>query len=146
MAEKKNETTGADRDYEGRSGAASRATATSAAPSGDATITLGSVAAVSARRGRPRGSRDSKPRATRSDSRFAEQKDADGNKIFDSRQQSLYSMGVRTDRPRSSVPAVAESKDSAPAYPHSAAPLPTADKTTSKKEVCSGLLPMLLLH
>ena len=39
-----------------------------------------------------------------------------------------------------------ESKDSAPAYPHSAAPLPTADKTTSKKEVSSGLLPMLFLH
>ena len=116
--------------------------------SGDATITLGSVAAVSARRGRPRGSRDSKPRATRSDSRFAEQKDADGNKIFDNRQQSLYNMGNHTYRPRSSpsVPAVAESKDSAPAYPHSAAPLPTADKTTSKKEVSSGLLPMLFLH
>ena len=98
LAEKKNETTGADRDYEGRSGAASRATATSAAPSGDATLTLGGVVAVSARRGRPKGSRDNKPRATRSDSRFAEKKDADGNKSFDNRQQSLYNIGIHTYR------------------------------------------------
>ena len=120
-----------------RVGAAGPA-ATSSAPSGDATMTLGGVAAVSARRGRPKGSKDNKPRATRSDSRFAEKKDTDGNTIFDSRQQNLYSMGILTHRPRSSVPAVAESKDSAPA--HSAAPLPTADKTTSNKEVSSGLL------
>ena len=111
-------------------------------------MTLGSVAAVSARRGRPKGSRDNKPRAIRSDSRFAEKKDADGNKIFDNRQQSLYNMGIHTYRPRSSpsLPAVAESKDSAPAHPHSAAPLPTADNTTSNKEVSSGLLSMLFLH
>ena len=126
---------------------AAGSTATSSAPSNDSTATLGGVAPVAARRGRPRGAKDSKPRAIRSDSRFAEKKDADGIKISDPRQPSLFDIGVISERPRSlssTVPAVAESKDSAPA--HSAAPLPTADKTTSNKEVSSGLLSMLFLY
>ena len=128
---------------------AAGSTATSSAPSNDSTATLGGVAPVAARRGRPRGAKDSKPRAIRSDSRFAEKKDADGIKISDPRQPSLFDIGVISERPRSlssTVPAVAESKDSAPTHPHSAAPLPTADNTTSNKEVSSGLLSMLFLH
>ena len=86
-------------------------------PSTDSTAVLGGVAASPGRRtrsrGRPKGSKDTKARATGSDGWFAEKKDADDNKISDPRQPSLFDIGVVSNRPRSvacAVPTVAEAK------------------------------------
>ena len=86
-------------------------------PSTDSTAVLGGVSASPGRRtrsrGRPKGSKDTKARATRSDSWFTEKKDANGNRISDPRQPSLFDIGVVSDRPRSVasvVPTVAEAK------------------------------------